>query len=119
MHIGSGTDMEHLSQVCGAMEAAALSVGSSIHSISAGGGSTVTPSKSSYAAGETVVINFTNMPGNAQDWLAIALPGSPDTSFVKFAYTGGLVSGTKSFTTVANGTYVARAFFMSPACSYS
>ena len=38
MHIGSGTDMEHLSQVCGAMEAAALSVGSSIHSISAGGG---------------------------------------------------------------------------------
>jgi diaminopimelate decarboxylase len=38
MHIGSGTDMEHLSQVCGAMETAALSVGSSIHSISAGGG---------------------------------------------------------------------------------
>ena len=38
MHIGSGTDMEHLSQVCGALEQAALSVGSSIHSISAGGG---------------------------------------------------------------------------------
>jgi diaminopimelate decarboxylase len=38
MHIGSGTDMEHLSQVCGAMEAAALSVGPQIHSISAGGG---------------------------------------------------------------------------------
>jgi diaminopimelate decarboxylase len=38
MHIGSGTDLEHLSQVCGAMEAAALSVGPSIHSISAGGG---------------------------------------------------------------------------------
>jgi diaminopimelate decarboxylase len=38
MHIGSGTDMEHLSQVCGAMEKAALSVGDSIHSISAGGG---------------------------------------------------------------------------------
>jgi diaminopimelate decarboxylase len=38
MHIGSGTDLEHLSQVCGAMEAAAASVGPSIHSISAGGG---------------------------------------------------------------------------------
>lgn len=38
MHIGSGTDMEHLSQVCGAMEAAALSVGPQLHSISAGGG---------------------------------------------------------------------------------
>jgi len=38
MHIGSGTDMEHLSQVCGAMEQACLSVGASIHAISAGGG---------------------------------------------------------------------------------
>ena len=38
MHIGSGADMEHLSRVCGAMEKAALSVGPSIRSISAGGG---------------------------------------------------------------------------------
>jgi diaminopimelate decarboxylase len=38
MHIGSGTDLQHLSQVCGAMEKAALAVGSSIRSISAGGG---------------------------------------------------------------------------------
>lgn len=38
MHIGSGTDLEHLSQVCSAMEQAALEVGPSITSISAGGG---------------------------------------------------------------------------------
>ena len=38
MHIGSGTDLEHLSQVSTAMEKAALAVGSSIMSISAGGG---------------------------------------------------------------------------------
>jgi diaminopimelate decarboxylase len=38
MHIGSGTDLEHLSQVCTAMERAALAIGSSIISISAGGG---------------------------------------------------------------------------------
>ncbi len=38
MHIGSGTDMEHLGQVCGAMEKAALVIGSSIQTISAGGG---------------------------------------------------------------------------------
>lgn len=38
MHIGSGTDLEHLSQVCGAMECAALEVGPSVRSISAGGG---------------------------------------------------------------------------------
>jgi diaminopimelate decarboxylase len=38
MHIGSGTDMEHLSQVSASMEKAALTVGSSITGISAGGG---------------------------------------------------------------------------------
>lgn len=38
MHIGSGTDLEHLAEVCGAMERAAMVVGSSIQSISAGGG---------------------------------------------------------------------------------
>jgi diaminopimelate decarboxylase len=38
MHIGSGTDLEHLSHVCGAMEQAALEVGRTLTSISAGGG---------------------------------------------------------------------------------
>lgn len=38
MHIGSGTDLEHLSHVCVAMEKAALEVGDSVGSISAGGG---------------------------------------------------------------------------------
>jgi diaminopimelate decarboxylase len=38
MHIGSGTDLAHLSEVCGAMERAAITIGSSIRSISAGGG---------------------------------------------------------------------------------
>lgn len=38
MHIGSGTDMQHLSSVCQAMEQAAMEVGPSLHTISAGGG---------------------------------------------------------------------------------
>lgn len=38
MHIGSGTDLEHLAQVCGAMEKTAAKVGRSITTISAGGG---------------------------------------------------------------------------------
>jgi diaminopimelate decarboxylase len=38
MHIGSGTDLEHLAQVCGALESVARQVGRSITSISAGGG---------------------------------------------------------------------------------
>ena len=38
MHIGSGADLEHLAQVCGAMEQMAYQVGSTITAISAGGG---------------------------------------------------------------------------------
>jgi len=38
MHIGSGTDLEHLSQVCDSMQRAALEAGRTITSISAGGG---------------------------------------------------------------------------------
>ena len=38
MHIGSGTDLEHLSEVCDAMERAAAVVGRTLRTISAGGG---------------------------------------------------------------------------------
>ena len=38
MHIGSGTDLEHLAQVCGALETTAAQIGPSLTSISAGGG---------------------------------------------------------------------------------
>jgi diaminopimelate decarboxylase len=50
LHIGSGTDLEHLSQVCGAMKKIALEVGRSITTISAGGG-LPTP----YKAGDSYV----------------------------------------------------------------
>lgn len=38
MHIGSGTDLEHLAQVCGALEKTVQVVGRSVTNISAGGG---------------------------------------------------------------------------------
>jgi diaminopimelate decarboxylase len=38
MHIGSGTDLEHLAQVCTSLEAASLEVGRTLTTISAGGG---------------------------------------------------------------------------------
>ncbi|MEK6239211.1 MAG: diaminopimelate decarboxylase, partial [Planctomycetales bacterium] len=50
MHIGSGTDMEHLSQVCEAMERCAEQAGRSITSISAGGGLPIP-----YRSSETLV----------------------------------------------------------------
>jgi diaminopimelate decarboxylase len=50
MHIGSGTDLAHLAQVCGALERAAEVVGRSVTTISAGGGLPIP-----YRAGQTYV----------------------------------------------------------------
>jgi diaminopimelate decarboxylase len=50
MHIGSGTDLEHLSQVCNALENIALQVGRTLTTISAGGGLPVP-----YRQGQTYV----------------------------------------------------------------
>ncbi len=50
MHIGSGTDLEHLSEVCDAMERTAMQVGRTLKSISAGGGLPIP-----YKADETYV----------------------------------------------------------------
>ena len=59
MHIGSGTDLEHLSQVCQAMERTAISVGRTINTISAGGGLPVP-----YREGES----FVNIDDYFQLW---------------------------------------------------
>jgi diaminopimelate decarboxylase len=50
MHIGSGTDLAHLAQVCGALEQAAAVVGRSVTTISAGGGLPIP-----YKTGQTFV----------------------------------------------------------------
>lgn len=59
MHIGSGCDLEHLAQVCAAMENAAMSAGRSVVSISAGGGLPIP-----YRPGETRV----DLDGYFQLW---------------------------------------------------
>jgi diaminopimelate decarboxylase len=50
MHIGSGTDLAHLAQVCGALEKAAETVGRTVTTISAGGGLPIP-----YRTGQTFV----------------------------------------------------------------
>lgn len=50
MHIGSGTDFEHLAEVCGAMEKVVEHVGRSITTVSTGGGLPIP-----YQAGQTYV----------------------------------------------------------------
>jgi hypothetical protein len=68
------------------------------------------PSSTTYNYGDTVTISFSGFPGTAQDWIALATPGSPGNSYFTRLFTGGQTSGSVSFLTVAPGNYVARGF---------
>ena len=71
----------------------------------------VTTDKSVYAAGESVVVSFTGMPGNQNDYIAITTAGSPPNSgFVQSQYTLGEVNGQRTFANLPAGQYEARAY---------
>jgi hypothetical protein len=72
---------------------------------------TVSTNQSSYAPSTTVTVTYAGLPGNANDWIALAPAGSPATTHLAWMYTGGQTSGTATFTAPLNGgPYVARAY---------
>jgi predicted dinucleotide-binding enzyme len=72
--------------------------------------STISVDQPSYAPGATITVTYSGLPGNANDWIAIAASGSSNTSYVAYVVTNGQTSGTATFTAPAAGSYVARAF---------
>ena len=70
----------------------------------------VSTDSAAYATGATVTVTYAGLPGNYNDWIAIAPAGSDNMTFLAFVYTGGQMSGTATFTAPAPGSYVARAF---------
>jgi len=68
------------------------------------------PLKQAYASGETVAIDFANMPGGAGDWIGIFSPGAPDTAIIAARPTEGARFGLVTIGGLADGTYVARGF---------
>jgi hypothetical protein len=71
---------------------------------------TVTTDQTSYASGATVTVTYGGLPGFADDWIAIAPAGAPNTTYLAYVFTNGQTSGTATFKAPAAGTYVARAF---------
>jgi hypothetical protein len=62
------------------------------------------------SAPANVVVTFSNLPGNALDWITISPSGSPPTSYGQYAYTGGQTAGQRTLSVTSAGTYVARAY---------
>src|SRR5205085_2012372 len=74
------------------------------------GPATVTTDATSYPFGTTIRVDWSGLPGNQHDWVALSQDGSSDESFVVFVYTNGQVSGSAVFSGLGTGTYVARLF---------
>ncbi|MBK9272324.1 MAG: hypothetical protein IPM48_12085 [Saprospiraceae bacterium] len=67
--------------------------------------------KTSYKPNEKIKITFSGFPGNARDWIGIAVPGSSDEKYVIWAYTNGQQSGIIEFQGLADGNYEVRSYF--------
>lgn len=77
---------------------------------------TVAPDRTAYTMADPITISFTGMPGNTQDWIAIAPQGFPVNDQAEWRFTGGGTSGSVTFTggfqltMFPPGNYVARAY---------
>lgn len=83
-------------------QSAPFSVGASQPSVST--------NASSYTDRQSITVNWSNLTGNATDWIAISDAGSPTTSYLRWVYTNGAATGSTTFTAMAAGSYVARAY---------
>ena len=67
--------------------------------------------KTGYTEGDTPVATLAGLPGNANDWVAIAVAGSPDSEYLAYVTTAGKKSGTLKLKPVMTaGRYEARVF---------
>ncbi|GAB4034926.1 hypothetical protein GCM10028809_42170 [Spirosoma gilvum] len=71
----------------------------------------VSLSKSIYAPGERIQVNYSGFPGNSRDWISIAQPGSADDKYIVWGYTNGNRSGTISFDGLAYGNFEIRGYY--------
>jgi len=80
---------------------------------SANATATVETNKDVYQPTEQIVVNFDNALGDEQDWIGIYPTGSTNDweNVIEWEWTGGQVSGTKSFESLPIGTYDVRLFF--------
>jgi hypothetical protein len=77
-------------------------------------GAAISTSANTYTDAQTITVNYAGMSGAANDWVAIALDGSPAEQYVAWVYTNGAASGSATFSAAGlagAGPYVARAFF--------
>lgn len=71
---------------------------------------TIVTDQATYTVGQTITVTWNALPGNVNDWVAIAPAGSSATTVTAWRYTGGATDGSESFAGIPAGSFVARAF---------
>ncbi len=80
--------------------------------ISVEGASVVWTDKDIYNQGEIIRVNFTNAPGNYNDWICIVPVGAPDTDGGDWKYIpSGVRQGVLIFNLPSPGQYEVRAYY--------
>lgn len=82
-------------------------------------GPSLKPSKEQFTTNESVVIEFSELPGNKKDWIVISLPTA--TAFKpgdKRQFTNGQIAGNLDFGKIDVGKYEARLYFNYPTGGY-
>jgi subtilisin family serine protease len=80
-------------------------------SVAAAAPPSLTVSATSVTAGGQVTVTLANAPGGGADWLALAVVGSPNTSYLQWTYVGaGVTTRTWTVTLGSAGSYEFRFF---------
>ncbi len=67
--------------------------------------------KSNYAPNEAIVVEYSDFPGNAYDWISLAPADTPDSNYNQWFFTKGNPSGNHTFQGLASGDYQVRGYF--------
>jgi PA domain len=73
-------------------------------------GAVLSTSAATYEIGQPIAVSWSGLTTNATNWIAYAPAGSPDTTVIRWVYTGGQAFGSHTFDGTVAGTYVVRSF---------
>ncbi len=76
------------------------------------------PGKTHYKRLEQVIVNYSGLPGNQNDWITLVSESTPDSTYGEWFYTQGQKSGTYVFKGLEPGNYEVRVYFDWPNGGY-
>jgi peptidoglycan hydrolase-like protein with peptidoglycan-binding domain len=75
--------------------------------------------KDVYASDEPIIVEFSGLPGNKQDWITVVTKETPDNSYAEYFYTQGKTQGNYTFKGLKPGEYEVRVYFDWPGGGYT